>query len=96
MREITDEQAGALEENLKTNTDNLGAHEKLIRYYVRKSLSSQDPKIEEQRDEHIFWLIEPHPKRNWPALRKPISSRSVLRAVPNDIDTESNFGWSRR
>ena len=45
MREITDEQAGALEENLKTNTDNLGAHEKLIRYYFRKSLSSQDPKI---------------------------------------------------
>jgi len=62
MREITDEQAGALEENLKTNTDNLGAHEKLIRYYFRKSLSSQDPKIEEQRDEHIFWLIEPHPE----------------------------------
>jgi hypothetical protein len=59
---ITADEAKSLEEGLKTSPDNLIAREELIRYYFEANLLSQDPKIEERRDEQIFWLIENHPE----------------------------------
>jgi tetratricopeptide (TPR) repeat protein len=61
QEEITAKQAGVLEEALKTNPDDLSAHEQLITYYFMARLKSRDPDVEKKREEHIFWLIEHHP-----------------------------------
>lgn len=59
--ELTAEQASALEENLKTNPDDLATHEKLITYYFEAMLASRSPDLEQKREDHVFWLIEHHP-----------------------------------
>jgi len=61
-QKLTPETAAALEETLKTKPDNQAAHEKLIQYYFEAQLNSQDPALEERRQQHVFWLIEHHPE----------------------------------
>jgi tetratricopeptide (TPR) repeat protein len=61
-RQITAEDAQALEEGLKTKPDDLPAREKLVLYYFQAQLKSRAPELEEKREEHVFWLIEHHPE----------------------------------
>jgi len=59
---ITAKDAKALEDELKTNADNLTARQELISYYFLEALTSKDPAIQEKREKHIFWLIEHYPE----------------------------------
>jgi hypothetical protein len=62
-RQISENDANALEEGLNANLDNLVAREQLIRYYFEATLTSHgESEIEEKREKHIFWLIEHHPE----------------------------------
>jgi tetratricopeptide (TPR) repeat protein len=61
-QQITVEDAKALEEGLKTKSDDLTAREKLLIYYFQAQLESRAPDLEEKREEHVFWFIEHHPE----------------------------------
>jgi tetratricopeptide (TPR) repeat protein len=61
-RQITAEDAKALEEGLKTKPDDLPAREKLVMYYYQAQLKSRAPELEEKREGHVFWVIEHHPE----------------------------------
>src|SRR4051794_15315428 len=59
---LTDSDAKALEEALKTSPDNLGARQQLISYYFTEMLTSRKPELGEKREQHVFWLIKHHPE----------------------------------
>jgi len=59
---ITAEEAKTLEDALKSNPDILTLRENLIDYYFEANIHSNDPALEERREEHILWLIEHHPE----------------------------------
>lgn len=60
--DISAEGAKALEEGLKNFPDNFAARKTLIEYYFVAKLGTDDPKLEERRQEHVFWLIEHRPE----------------------------------
>jgi hypothetical protein len=59
---LTESDAKALEEGLKTNPDNLDSREKLISFYFMEMVTSRKSELEEKREQHIFWLIAHHPE----------------------------------
>jgi len=59
---VTADEAKSLEEGLKTNPDDLVAHEKLITYYFEAMLTSRSSDLEEKRESHVLWLIEHDPE----------------------------------
>jgi hypothetical protein len=60
--DISAEDAKAFEEGLKALPDNFAARKTLIQYYFVAEMSSHDAKLEERRQEHVFWLIEHRPE----------------------------------
>jgi tetratricopeptide (TPR) repeat protein len=50
-----------LEDGLANDPDDLSARRKLIAYYFESMVASKSQDFEENREQHIFWLIEHHP-----------------------------------
>jgi len=61
-RQISANDAAALEQELTINPDNLAAREALINYYFMEMIKSRTAGLEEKHDKHVFWLIEHHPE----------------------------------
>jgi hypothetical protein len=90
-RRLTAEQAGALEEQLKTNPEDLAARTRLLGYYftIAKNQIGVPATIAARR-RHILWLIEHHPESEVTGL-----SESTLDVLGHDLADKEGFEQAR-
>jgi hypothetical protein len=58
---LTTQQASALEDQVRTNPEDLQARDRLMMYYFQAMITSRSSELENKREQHIFWLVEHHP-----------------------------------
>lgn len=90
-RQLTTEQATALEEQLKTSPEDLAARARLLGYYftIAKNQIGVPATIAARR-RHILWLIEHHPESEITGL-----SESTLDVSGHDLADKEGFEQAR-